>query len=186
MLQIYPESNRTRVLRTKTENLSKTIAAVEKVWDSFDTGYPLDYQFVDGRLAAMYKKEQSWNTLLWIGTILAIFIASIGALGLAVYAIEQRRKEIGIRKVLGASVGQIVSLVSKNFLLLILLALVIASPLTWYFMNDWLDNFAYRIHIQWWVFPIAGLVALLVGAITVGSQGFFAALKSPVNSIRNE
>ncbi|MEL7123227.1 MAG: ABC transporter permease [Bacteroidota bacterium] len=186
MIQIYPESNRTLVLRTQTENLSQTIAEVERVWDSFDTGFPLDYQFVDSRLAAMYKKEQSWNTLLWIGTILAIFIASIGALGLAVYAIEQRRKEIGIRKVLGASVGQIVSLVSKHFLLLILLALVIASPLTWYFMNDWLDNFAYRIHIQWWIFPIAGLVALLVGAVTVGTQGFFAALKSPVNSIRNE
>lgn len=186
VLQIYPQSYWKMAVRVKSDDLGQTLAALENSWDTFDTGYPFDYQFVDAGFGAMYKKERNWRTLIWIAAGLAIFIASIGAFGLAAYAAEQRRKEIGIRKILGASTAGIIGLLSKDFLQLIIVALLLASPLAWYLMDNWLDSFAYRIKIQWWVFPLAGFSAILIALLTIGGQSLKAATSNPINSLRDE
>ena len=173
-------------LRLDNEDMAETIAAIEKTWNGFETGYPIDYQFVDASFGAMYKEEQKLSSLLWIFTLLAIFIACIGAFGLVTYATEQRQKEIGIRKVLGASVPGIVALLSKDFLKLVFVALIVASPLAWYLMNSWLDDFAYRVDIQWWVFALAGALALLIAFLTVSFQSIRAAIANPVKALRTE
>ena len=123
---------------------------------------------------------------MWIFTLLAIFVACIGAFGLATYSTEQRRKEIGIRKVLGASVSGIVGLLSKDFLKLVGIAIVLAAPIAWYIMDKWLQDFAYRIQIQWWMFVLAGLAALVIAFLTVSLQSIGAALANPVKSLRTE
>lgn len=186
VLQIFPDSYWKIVLRLEAGNMAETIAAIEEKWDAFETGYPIDYQFVDAGFQAMYENEQKLSSLLLIFTVLAVFIACIGAFGLAIYATEQKRKEIGIRKVLGASVGSIVALMSKDFLKLVLIALLIATPIAWFLMKSWLNDFAYRIEMQWWMFALAGLLALLIAFLTVGSQSFKAALTDPVKSLRSE
>ncbi|PHN02800.1 ABC transporter permease [Flavilitoribacter nigricans] len=186
VLQIYPDSYWKMVLRLNSGDLSETLAAIESQWDAFETGYPIDYQFVDAGFQAMYENEQKLSRLLLIFTVLAVFIACIGAFGLAVYATEQKRKEIGIRKVLGASVGSIVALMSRDFLKLVLIALLIATPIAWFLMQSWLNDFAYRIDMEWWIFAAAGVLALAIAFVTVGSQSFKAALTDPVQSLRNE
>ena len=117
---------------------------------------------------------------------ITIFISSMGLFGLALFTAEQRTKEIGIRKVLGATVANIVTLLSKDFVLLVLISLVIASPVAWYFMNRWLEDFAFRIHIGWWVFVLAGSIAILTALFTVSFQALKAAMANPVKSLRTE
>ena len=173
-------------LRLNSDDLASTIAAIENTWNSFGTGYPIDYQFVDAGFGAMYAEEQKLSTLLSLFTVLAIFIACIGAFGLAVYATEQRQKEIGIRKVLGASVGSIISLLSKDFLRLISISLFLSFPIAWLVMNAWLADFAYQIKIQWWMFAIAGFLTIFIVFFTVGSQSLKAALASPVSALRSD
>lgn len=186
VLQIYPDSYWKLALRINTDDITSIIAAVEDTWDRFETGYPIDYQFVDASFGAMYKEEEKLSDLLWIFTALAIFIACIGAFGLVTYATEQRRKEIGIRKVLGASIVGIVQLLSKEFLLLVFIALVIASPIAWYAMQQWLSDFAYSIQLEWWVFVLSGLAAILIAGLTVGFQSIRAAMANPVEALRDE
>lgn len=186
VLHIYPESYWKVSLRISTEDIAGTIASVEETWNQFNTGFPIDYQFVDEGFGAMYTSEQKWSSLTWIATLLAIFIAGIGTYALATYMMERRRKEIGIRKVLGASTSVIIGLFSRNFIWMILIALVIFSPLAWYLMDVWLDDFAYRVPIHWWIFPLAGLGAIFLALVTVGSQGLRAAMGNPVNSLRDE
>ena len=186
VLHIFPGAYWKVALRLQTEDLPGTIAGIEKVWDEFQTGYPIDYQFVDASFGAMYQEEQKLSSLLWTFTVLAIFIACIGAFGLATYATEQRQKEIGIRKVLGASAVGIVGLLSRDFLKLVLIALVVASPLAWYFMSNWLEDFAYRIEIRWWVFVLAGIACLSIAFLTVSYQSIRAALANPIEALRRE
>jgi len=144
------------------------------------------YQFVDDKIAELYKKETLQQKFIWIAAGIAIFISSLGLLGLILLITLQRTKEIGIRKVLGASVSQIVSLLSADFIKMILLAFIIASPVAWYAMTQWLQNFAYRIEIQWWMFALAGFMALLIAFITISIQSAKAAMANPVNSLRSE
>lgn len=186
ILHIYPDAYWKVALRVDTDNMPETIAAIEKTWNGFDTGYPIDYQFVDEEYGKMYASEQKWKTLTWVATFLAIFIAGIGTFALAAYMTERRRKEIGIRRVLGASVSVIVGLLSRNFIWMIIIALLIASPLAWYLMNNWLSDFAYRVPIHWWIFPLAGLGAIVIALLTVGGHGLRAAMGNPVNSLRDE
>ena len=186
VLHIYPDGYWKMALRINTADLPGTLAAIEQTWEQFETGYPIDYQFTDASFGAMYKEESKLSSLLRIFTLLAIFIACIGAFGLATYSTEQRRKEIGIRKVLGASVGGIVGLLSKDFLKLVCIAILVASPVAWYLMNQWLKDFAYRIDIQWWVFVLAGILALFIAFLTVSFQSISAALANPVKALRNE
>ncbi len=186
VLQIYPDAYWKMALRLHTNDLSTTIAAIEDKWEAFDTGYPIDYQFVDAGFGAMYEEEQKLSTMLLVFTVLAIAIACIGAFGLAVFAAEQRRKEIGIRKVLGASVPGLVSLLSRDFLKLVFLAFLLATPVAWLAMRAWLEDFAYRIDIQWWYFALAGLLVGLIAFLTVGLQGLRSALADPVRALRSE
>ena len=144
------------------------------------------YQFVDEQIAQLYKSESLQQKLIWSAAMVAIFISSLGLLGLASLITLQRTKEIGIRKVLGASIGQIGVMLSSDFLGMILIAMVIAVPLSWWAMNHWLQNFAYRVQIHWWVFGLAGSAAVIVALLTVGIQALKAAMANPVKSLRSE
>jgi len=134
----------------------------------------------------MYEQEQHLARLINIATAISIFISCLGLFGLAVLTAFQRTKEIGIRKILGASVAGIVQLLSKQYVLLITLAMLIATPISWWAMNKWLQNFAYRVEIEWWMFLLAGIAALIVALITVSFQAIKAAVANPVNSLRSE
>jgi putative ABC transport system permease protein len=134
----------------------------------------------------MYKAGDKLKTLILLFTVVTTFVACLGLLGLAAYSAERRRKEIGIRKVLGASVKGVVILLSKDFVKLVLISLVIASPIAWYFMTQWLATFSYRIDIRWWVYAVAGMVAVGLALVTVSLQAVRAALANPVNNLRSE
>jgi len=167
-------------------DVPKTIAAIKTAWE---IAYPegiFAYSFLDEQIDAFYKSEERLFGLFKIFSGLAMFISCLGLWGLATFAAQSRTKEIGIRKVLGASVNTIVLLLSKDFLILVLVALLIATPLSWYGTNQWLQSYAYRTEITWWVFGLAGIAAILVALITVSWQAIKAAITNPVESLRSE
>lgn len=167
-------------------NVPETLAAIEGAWK---TAYPqgiFSYKFLDDQIDAFYKAEERLFTLFKIFSGLAMLISCLGLWGLATFAAQSRAKEIGIRKVLGASVNRIVILLSKDFLLLVLIAMIIATPLAWYGMNQWLQNYAFRINISWWIIGLTGMIAVLIAITTVSSQAIKAAFSNPVDSLRSE
>ncbi|WP_018622475.1 ABC transporter permease [Spirosoma luteum] len=167
-------------------DIRQTVARIEKEYGTLGAEKPFDYFFLDDTFNNLYKSEARLATLFSLFTAFALFIACLGLFGLAVFTAEQRTKEIGVRKVLGASVSSIITLLSKDFLKLILLAILIASPLAWWAMNKWLQDFAYKITISWWVFAVAGLGVVAIALLTVSFQSVKAALMNPVKSLRNE
>ena len=185
VIQIYPWIYSVAV-KLKTADIKNTLGYISNVWDKFAPAYPIDYKFMDETYGTMYKAEGKLSDLLWIFTVMAIIVGCMGLFGLAAFSAEQRTKELGIRKVLGANAFDIVSLLSKNFLLLVVIASVIAIPLAWWRMNKWLEDFPYRIHISWWVFGIAIIAALTIALLTVSFQAIKAALANPVKSLRTE
>jgi putative ABC transport system permease protein len=173
-------------VRIQPGDPSKALAILQTTWKNIAPDYPLKYSFLDENLDRFYKSESRWSNIVgWAGGI-SIFLACLGLFGLAALAAVNRTKEIGIRKVLGASLAGIVSLLSKDFLKLVAIALVIASPLAWYFMHKWLQDFAYRINIGWYVFVITGIVAVFIALITISFQAIKAAVANPVKSLRTE
>lgn len=164
----------------------KTIKAIEKKWYAFYPPESFTYKFYDELIADMYKQEQNMSKLIQLATVVSIFISCLGLFGLAVLTAFQRTKEIGIRKVLGASVASVVGLLSKEYVYMILIAMLIASPVTFWAMHKWLQNFAYRVQIEWWIFLLAGLIAIVLALITVSSQAIKAATANPVKSLRSE
>ena len=162
------------------------ISKIEKAWKEIYPEDDFEYHFLDEDIAKYYTAEQHISNLLSWATGLAVFISCLGLLGLVIYTTTQRTKEIGVRKVLGASVSQLVSMISKDFILLVLLAFVIATPLAWLGMNKWLENFAYRTEISWWIFLISGTGMIVIALITLGFQTVRAALANPVESLRTE
>ncbi len=181
------EGNYGRIsLKIASGNLKHPLAHVEKTWKKFLPEIPFDYTFLDDRFEDLYKSEQRQGTIFTLFACIAIFIACLGLFGLSAFTITQRIKEIGIRKVLGASVGTIVALLSKDFLKLVVVAAVIAFPVAWYALHNWLQDFAYRINISWWVFIIAGTLAALIAFITISFQAIKAAIANPVKSLRSE
>ena len=167
-------------------NVPEAIAAIEAAWKS---AYPegiFSYKFLDEQIDSFYKAEERLFNLFKIFSGLAMFISCLGLWGLATFAAQSRTKEIGIRKVLGASVNKIVVLLSKDFLLLVLIAIIIAAPLSWYGINQWLQGYAFRVNISWWIFGFAGMVAVLIAIITVSFQAIKAAMSNPVESLRSE
>lgn len=167
-------------------NIPDALAHIEATWKKFLPQIPYQYNFLDENFDRLYQSEHRQATLFTIFACIAIFIACLGLFGLSAFAISQRFKEIGIRKVLGASISSIVTLLSSDFLKLVLIAAVIAFPVTWYFMNSWLQDFAYRITIPWWIFIVAALVAATVALATICFQAVKAAVANPVKSLRTE
>jgi putative ABC transport system permease protein len=186
VLQIYPPVLEKVAVKVKAADVKNTIAYINKTWNKFSPDYPLDYKFMDENFDEMYKSEDKLKTLLSIFTATAILVGCMGLFGLAAFSAEQRTKEIGIRKVLGATVLDIVSMLSKNFLQPVLIASLIAFPVAWWAMNNWLQNFPYRVSISWWVFALAAIVALIIALITVSFQSIKAAVSNPVKSLRTE
>ncbi len=174
------------LIRIAPGKASEALAGIETVYRTLNPGYPFTYSFVDEGYQQQYKSETIVGTLATVFTFLAIFIACLGLFGLAAFTAEQRTKEIGVRKVLGASVANIVVLLSKDFLKLVLIAIVVASPLAWWVMNLWLQDYSYRVNIGWWVFVLAGVSAVVIALVTVSFQSVKAALMSPAKSLKTE
>jgi putative ABC transport system permease protein len=173
-------------VRVQPDNLPASMAVLEKAWKEVNPKMPFLGSFLDENTDRTYTKETRLSKIFMSGAVLAILISCMGLFAIALLAILQRTKEIGIRKVLGASVPHIVGLVSKDFLILVVIAIVIASPIAWYMMNQWLQSFAYRIDIAWWIFALAGVIAVVIAFITLSLQSVRAALKNPVKSLRSE
>lgn len=168
------------------ENVPEALAQIESIWNTQIPEREFEYQFLDDHFTELYRADQTVNTIVGMLTGLSILISCLGLFGLVSFTLEQRVKEIGIRKVLGASVGTVVAILSKDFIKLVLVAIVIAVPVSWYVVNQWIQDFAYRIDIEWWVFAVSGLVAILIALATVSSQAFKAALMNPVKSLKSE
>jgi putative ABC transport system permease protein len=167
----------------------KTREAIDRIgneWKQITGNYPFEYTFLDESIAKMYKSDTQWQQIVRTSCLFAIFISCMGLFGLSAINAANRTKEIGIRKVLGAGVRDIVTLLSGNFLIMVVIALVIATPVSWWLMNNWLEDFAYRIHITWWMFGLVGLGALAIALVTVGIQAIRAAIANPVDSLKAE
>jgi putative ABC transport system permease protein len=173
-------------IKLSTDNIKTTLAQLQRTWKKFSSERPFEYTFLDETYAKLYQSESRFQKVFISLVILGIIIACLGLFGLTTFAAQQRVKEIGIRKVLGASVTSIVSLLSKDFLKLVGISLLVAIPIAWYYMYTWLQDFAYRIDIKWWVFVIAAVIAALVALITISFQAIKAAVANPVTSLRTE
>lgn len=173
-------------VRLETENISQTIELLQQKWHKFQPNRPLSFEFLDDAFNSQYRMEEKLRQIFVYFTLFAIFIACLGLLGLASFSAEQRTKEIGIRKVLGASISGILLLLAKEFTRWVLVANIIAWPIAWFALQRWLMNFAYRIEISWWIFVLAGGLAFLVSLLTVIFQAFRAARANPVVSLRYE
>jgi putative ABC transport system permease protein len=173
-------------LTLNTENLAETFSFVEKKWKELFPGKPLEYYYLDERIDMQYRIEEQTGEIFSTFTLIGIFLACLGLYGLAAFTAEQRTKEIGIRKVLGASVTSVVSLLSREFAKWVLIANIIAWPVAYFFMNKWLENFAYRIDMGIGIFILSGLAALIISLLTVGFQTLKTATVNPVDSLRYE
>lgn len=173
-------------IRTTGKNASMAIAAAQKVFKQYNPGFPMDYDFLDDDYNNLYKTDQQSGLLFsWFAGI-AILVSCLGLFGLATYTAQVKVKEIGIRKVLGASVASITGMLSKDFLILVTFSIIISTPIAWYAMNKWLQGFIYRVNVQWWIFVLAGVIALIIAFITISFQAIKAALANPVKSLRSE
>lgn len=189
MIMQLPQMARDRdnlYVRLDARNLSQSLAFVEQTFKNFDPAATFDYHFLDKNFAAQYAAEERQGEILLAFTVLIISIACLGLFGLITFTVGQRVKEIGIRKTLGASVGNLVSLLTGSLLKVVLIAMLIAVPLSWIAMNKWLEDFAYRIRLEWWVFAVSGVVAMVIAVATLSTQAIKAAMANPVKSLRSE
>jgi putative ABC transport system permease protein len=166
------------------DNYAAVITKINAAWSKLNPSVPFEYSFIDQDFEQNYQKEKHMSGLVSGFTIIAILIAALGLFGLSAFSAEQRTREIGIRKVLGASVDRIVVLLSKDFVQLVGIAVLISFPISWWAMNKWLADFAYRTHISWWMFLLAGIIALFIAVLTVSFQAIKAAIANPVKSMR--
>ena len=176
-------------LQTKggdSEDFSAVLAKIENQWKAFYPEEPFNYHFVDEDIAQFYGREQETAQLVNTATYIAIFICCLGLFGLISFTTTQRTKEIGIRKILGASVMQLMAILTKSFLWLVIIALLIASPIAWYASRRWLEGYAYPIDIEWWQFALVGVVGIGIAILTVSFHSFRAATANPVDSLRQE
>jgi putative ABC transport system permease protein len=174
------------IVKLSAGDFSQTIGEIEERWDKVAPGQPLNYYFMDDSFNDTYQAEQRLGRIFMVFTMLSLCIACLGLFGLATFNAERRTKEIGIKKVMGASVKQITFQLSAGFLKLVAIALVVSLPLSWYAMNKWLEAFTYRIEITWWTFAVAAFLAVAIAVITVSYQSIKAAIMNPVNSLRSE
>ena len=176
----------TIMVRTEAGKTTQALESLKEVCANVNPSFPFLYTFMDQQYAKLYKSEQVVSKLSNVFAFLAIVISCMGLLGLAMFSAEQRRKELSIRKILGATAVNIVMKFSKDFLKLVFLALIISVPIAWFAMNSWLQSFAYRIDLTWWMFAAAGLAAILISMLTISAQAIKAALESPVKNLRSE
>jgi hypothetical protein len=181
-----PEGVQSILLRLSGEGLEETLAQLEQVHQRFNPAFPFDYHFLDQNFERQYRSETVIGKLANWFAFIAILISCLGLFGLAAFTAERRTKEIGIRKVLGASVGSIVGLLSKEFIRLVLIAFVLTSPLAWFALRHWLQDYPYRIDLEWWMFALTGGAALLIALLTVSYQSIKVALGDPVKSLKSE
>ncbi len=174
------------MVRIAPKNIAAGIAAVENTWKKHISNMPIEYKFLDDTFNELYKEDRKSASLILIFALIAVSLSALGLFGLAAFTAEQRTKEIGIRKVLGATVVNIIGLLSKDFIILVSVAVIVATPVAWWAMNVWLQNFAYRINIVWWIFAGTGALAVLIALLTVSFQAIKAAMANPVKSLRTE
>jgi putative ABC transport system permease protein len=186
MMPAYAEQKDNLYVKIAKDKTAEGIAFIKQVYAQFDKNNIPDLHFLDGNFAKQYSAEQKQEQVSMIFTILAVLIACLGLFGLAAFTAAQRVKEIGIRKVLGASVSSITFMLGKDFIKLVCISIIIAVPVAWYAMNEWLQDFAYRINIEWWMFVVAGFIALFIAIGTISFQSIKAAIANPVNSLRSE
>jgi putative ABC transport system permease protein len=182
----YEPTGRFLYVKTSGENARSAIEATNKLWAKYNPGFPFEYSFMDEEYANLYKSDQLTGTLFRLFALMAIFISCLGLFGLATFTTQLMTREIGIRKVLGANVPRILLLISRDFIKLVTIAIVIATPIAWWAMNKWLEGFVYRIEGYWWVFPFAGLLAIGIALLSISFQSLRAALANPVKSLRSE
>ena len=174
------------MIRTEAGKTQVALAGLEKLHQELNPEFPFSHQFASEEFGFLYKSEQLVLQLSKYFASLAIFISCLGLLGLVIFTVEQRTKEIGIRKVLGASIMSVFTLLSKDLLKLVFISLLVAIPVAWWAMNEWLQAFAYRVDIGWSVFIIAGLLAIIIALVTISFQAIKAALSNPIKSLRTE
>ncbi len=174
------------MVRIAPKNIAAGVAAVENVWKTHLPNTPIEYKFLDDTFNELYKEDRKSASLILVFALIAVSLSALGLFGLATFTAEHRTKEIGIRKVLGATVTNIITLLSKDFIVLVSIAIIVATPLAWWAMSVWLQNFAYRINIVWWMFAVTGVLALLIALLTVSFQAIKAAVANPVKSLRTE
>jgi len=173
-------------LRISSSHIPATLDYLKEVWQHFESRYPFDYQFLDQKLDRLYRSESRLLDLFAVFSILAIFIACLGLFALAAFTARRRRKEIGIRKVHGASVHSLILMINRDFLRLVILAILLAWPAVYFLAEDWLQNFAYHTEPTWWIFFAAGSLSLIIGLLTVSTQALRAAMANPVDVLRYE
>ncbi|MEE4197189.1 MAG: FtsX-like permease family protein [Bacteroidales bacterium] len=186
LLHINHNEARYAYLRVDSENISNTLNYIEKTWKQFEPEFNFNYSFLDETINNLYRAEQRSNKLINYFTIFALFISCLGIFGLASFMAEQKTKEIGIRKVMGASVLTIIRLFTIEFIKLVIIANIIAWPMAWFAMNKWLDNFAYHTSLAWWMYGLGAVLSLTVVIVTISYQSYKAAIKNPANSLRYE
>ncbi|MFN7118513.1 MAG: ABC transporter permease [Saprospiraceae bacterium] len=174
------------IIKAETQDYAKLISQLESTWKTQVSAVPFEYTFIDQEVQKQYEADRRLSSIINVFTFLTILISCLGLFGLAMFTAERRTKEIGIRRVLGASAFDITTLISRDFIKLVLIAVVLASPLAWWGMSQWLEDFAYRVEIQWWMFVLAGAVAIGIAILTVSLQTIKAAVANPVNSLRSE
>ena len=173
-------------IRMKPDHITSTVDYIKKTFKTYNLPYPLEFKFLDDYYDNLYRTEQRMSKISGYFSFLAIFISCLGLIGLSLFMAERRTKEIGIRKINGAKSVEIFSLLSKEYIIWVMISIIIASPIAWYAMNKWLQNFAYRIGINWWVFALAGILAMVIALLTVSWQSYNAANKNPVEALRYE
>jgi putative ABC transport system permease protein len=173
-------------IKTSGADAPKAIAAAKTEWEKYNAGFPFNYSFLDDRYNSLYTAEQKTSLLFNIFAGIAVFISCLGLFGLATYTAQVRKREIGVRKVLGASVSTIIRLLATEFIKLVVAAIIIAVPVSWYVMNKWLEAFAYKINVGWTVFVLAGLIAVAIAMLTISFQSLKAAIANPMKSLRTE
>ena len=174
------------IVSVSSTDYKSLLSKIQNVWHKNLPAVPFEYAFLDDEVQKQYSAEITLSRIIYLFTVMAIFISCLGLFGLAAFSAEQRRKEIGVRKVLGASVPGIVRLLSKDFIKLVIISIVVATPVAWWAMNKWLQSFTYRVDISWWMFALAGIVAICIAVLTVSLQAIRAAIANPVKSLRTE
>ncbi|HET6769577.1 MAG TPA: ABC transporter permease [Chitinophagaceae bacterium] len=173
-------------IKLETKNISSTLQSVKTVWEQTFPNFVYEYRFLDEKIESFYKQENQLSSLYKIFAVIAIFLSCLGLYGLVSFMAVQRVKEVGVRKVLGASVSSVIYLFSKEFIILVAIGFVIASPIAWYLMDKWLQDYVYRINISWWIFLVGGISAVVIALITVSFQAIKAAVANPIKSLRTE